>query len=114
MIFTGGAASALVTSVQRNSGEPAATGKYLSDTTGLTGVATVGSNAPLYTSWAPVVITAVGVLVPVEDEWIPRDEDGYLRLLPGEGVVARQIDGGIASDPRKAAIMMEWEEAGSV
>lgn len=109
MTFTGGPATALVTALQRHSAEPAPSGRVLSDTTGIT-PATVGSNAPLYTSWVPSVITAAGVLVAAEDEWIPRDEDDYIRLLPGEGIVVRQPDAGIATDPRKAIVMFEWEE----
>jgi hypothetical protein len=45
---------------------------------------------------------------------MPRDEDSLARLLPGEGIVVRQPDGGIASDPRKAVVMAEWEEFAAV
>lgn len=111
--LTGGPPTDLATAVQRNSGEPAPTCKVLTGTTGIT-PATVGSNALIYTSWTPPVITAAGVLTPTEDEFLPRDEDGYIRLLAGEGIVVRQPDNGVTTDPRRAAVSFEWEEFVSV
>jgi hypothetical protein len=106
--FTG-AASALITAVKRATVDVNPVGQVLSATTGLT-PSTVSANAPAYTSWAPTIITAAGILVPVEDEWIPSDEDGMAILVAGEGLVVRQPDAGVASDPRKLSVTVAWEE----
>jgi hypothetical protein len=106
--FTG-TATALLTALKRATIDANPVGQTLSASTGLT-LSTVGSNAPAYTSWAPTVITAAGVMVPVEDEWIPSDEDGMAVLTAGEGLVVRQPDAGVASDPRKLSVTVAWEE----
>src|SRR5262245_37016520 len=109
MTFTGTTSGGQITVIQRLSSDPVAVCIPLSATTGLT-PATVNSNAVGYTTWSPPVITAAGVLTPVEDTWWPLNEDSLPIILPGEGLVVRQPDAGVASDPRKMVVSCEWEE----
>ena len=107
--FTGVSSAAAIVGLPRRSAEPAQTANLVAATTGIT-PATVSANAPAYTSFAPTVVTAAGILVPTSDVWLPGSEDGMFILLPGEGIVVRQPDVGVATDPRVVAISVEWEE----
>lgn len=106
--FTG-TASAVITPLKRDSNDAANVGLALSASTGIT-PASVSSNAAIYTSWSPPVITAAGVLTPVQDAFHLYDEDEQGILAAGEGFVVRQPDAGVTTDPRRLVVSVIWEE----
>lgn len=42
--------------------------------------------------------------------WIPTNEDDFVHVLPGEGVVCYQQDSGTTSDSRVAVLNLCWDE----
>lgn len=77
-------------------------------TTANTGL-TITPVSVMYSYFLMSVITAVGVAEPVISSWDPNEE-GMPILRPGEGMVIRQPDAGVATDPRKATVNFAWEE----
>lgn len=106
MSFTGTHQGALLPIARVDNAMPAPLGILTTSTTGITPVA----GAPLYGFQLAVVVTAVGTLVPNLLEYEPQNQGGYPILAPGEGVVLRQADAGVTSDPRRLTINLAWEE----
>jgi hypothetical protein len=72
---------------------------------------TITPGATIAAWFTPIVLTAVGVSMPVEQlTFDQHDDDDLLILRPGEGIVSRQADAGTALDTRKLMIDGEWEE----
>lgn len=70
---------------------------------------TITAGAVIYGFQLVNVITAAGSVVPVMQEYEPKEE-GMPILNPGEGIVLRQPDAGVATDPRRITINLAWEE----
>lgn len=105
MTFTGVSTGAVVASGKIDSTYPNPVAILTSASTGM--VITAG---PILYSWLMMaVITAAGVSEPVLGEWEPS-EDGQPVLRAGEGLVFRQPDAGVATDPRRLVINIAWEE----
>lgn len=80
-------------------------GRFSTVSTGLT----LTAGAVAYTFFTMAVITAAGTVTPVLLEYEPREE-GMIVLRAGEGVLFQQPDAGVATDPRRLAINVAWEE----
>lgn len=106
--FTGTPSGTLLNAIKRQTSDAGPQGVAATTSTGLT-LSTVSSNAPLYAFLMTASIGSVYSSVPSLLEWEP-DEDGMLVLAPGEGIVLRQPDAGVASDPRRAVFNIGWEE----
>jgi hypothetical protein len=105
--FTGTASGATITPAKRDSTDAANTCTVRTASTGLT--LTAGAIIADFT--VPAVLTAVGIAVPV-DQWFydAGDDDDYIVLRAGEGIVVRQADAGTASDTRLLLVFGAWEE----
>lgn len=103
--FTGTFAGSEIIPVKADTTMVAHSARFSTVSTGMT-MTLVGA---AYTFFLMSVITAAGVAVPVLLEWEP-DEEGMIVLRPGEGVYFQQPDAGVASDPRRIAINLAWEE----
>lgn len=103
--FTGTFSGSEITPSKADSTMAGNVGKFSTVTTGLTPAA----GAVAYTFFLTSVITAVGAAVPVLLEWEPAEE-GMIVLAAGEGVMFQQPDAGVATDPRRIAINVAWEE----
>lgn len=65
--------------------------------------------------WSAVVpgmdFTTSGVYCTyIQQCWRPTNEDEFIDLAPGEGLVAWQPDAGTASDQRRALLYVMWDE----
>jgi hypothetical protein len=80
--------------------------------TNLTGIALV-SGAIAYQIMAPVLgLTTSGMFWaagPIYD-YDPIEEDGFIDIAPGEGLVVFQLDNGTASDGRRFSFTARWDE----
>jgi hypothetical protein len=105
--FTGTASGASITPAKRDSTDATNTLSVRSASTGLT----LAAGAIIGDFTVPPVLTAVGIAVPV-DQYLydDTDEDDYIVLRPGEGIVCRQPDAGTTSDTRLITIYGSWEE----
>lgn len=105
--FTGTASGAQLTAAKRDSTDANAVCTLRTASTGLT----LTGGAVITSFFVPPVLTGVGVAVPAEQYlYDSTDEDDYLVLRPGEGIVFRQADAGTASDTRVIVISLSWEE----
>lgn len=107
MTFTGTASGATITPAKRDSNDAANTCTVRTASTSLT--ITAGSICGDFS--IPAVLTAVGIHCPV-DQYLydSTDDDDYIVLRAGEGLVCRQADAGSSSDTRKFAVYGSWEE----
>ena len=64
----------------------------------------------LFYALPPWTSTTTGTTPGLQQELIPNDEDGYITLVPGEGLCLWQADAGTAADTRKVMINIGWEE----
>lgn len=103
--FTGTSSGAQVTPCKIDSNHSTAVGLALTASTGLT----ITAGATAYSFFLMGVITAAGVAEPVITSWEPLEES-MIVLRAGEGLVVRQPDAGVASDPRKLVTNIVWEE----
>lgn len=105
--FTGTASGATITPAKRDSNDAANVCTVRTASTGLT--LTAGAVISDFTVTA--VLTAVGIATPV-DQYLydSTDEDDYMVLRAGEGIVCRQADAGTTSDTRVAMLYGSWEE----
>lgn len=80
--------------------------------TAVTGMTvTLGALAWSVQSPAWIQSTAVGIWMPGPGgKFEPANEDDFLDIGPGEGLVLYQPDGGTASDPRRFGVTGEWDE----
>lgn len=107
MTFTGTPSGATITPAKRDSNDAANTGTVRTASTGMT----ITAGAIVSDFSVPAVLTAVGIHPPVDQYmYDDTDDDDYIVLRPGEGLVARQADAGSTSDTRKIAIYGSWEE----
>jgi hypothetical protein len=105
--FTGTASGAQITPGKRDSTDAANVCTLRTASTGLTLTAAGVMGDFMVTP----VLTAVGVAIPVEQYiYDATDEDDYIVLRAGEGLVFRQADAGTTSDTRIMAITGSWEE----
>ena len=106
--FTGTASGATITVAKRDSNDASNVCTVRTASTGLT--LTAGAVIADFT--VPAVLTAVGIAVPV-DQWLydDTDEDDYIILRAGEGLVLRQPDNGTTSDTRLVLAFGGWEES---
>lgn len=105
MTFTGTSSGGTVTIAKGQTSDATNVGLLLTATTGLTPAAVAAFAAFLPTASA----TAVGYAAPAALSWNPV-EDEQLILAAGEGVVCRQADAGTASDTRRIAMSLVWQE----
>ena len=107
MTFTGAPSGAQITPAKRDSTDAANVCSVRTASTGLT--ITAGSICGDFS--IPAVLTAVGIHCPV-DQYLydSTDDDDYIVLRAGEGLVCRQADAGSSSDTRKFAVYGSWEE----
>jgi hypothetical protein len=105
--FTGTASGATVAPGKNDSGFPNAVADLRTAVTGLT--VSLGAVVGVY--GVVGALTAVGAWVPVDNEAPESDEeDGWIVLAPGEGIVLYQDVAGTASDTRKANVTVIWDE----
>lgn len=105
MTFTGTCTASVITAGKRLTADANPTGLLVAATTGTT----PASGATLHAFTVPPILTAVGVAVPVEQEWEPPAED-EIELVAGEGLVIRQPDAGTTSDTRLVTVNIDWKE----
>jgi len=106
--FTGTASGATITPAKRDSTDAANVATVRTASTGLT----LTGGAIVTSFFVPPVLTAVGVAVPAEQYlYDSTDEDDYVVLRAGEGLVCRQADNGTTSDTRVAVLAFSWEES---
>lgn len=103
--FTGSFTGGQITPSKTDTTQPGNTALLCTNTTGLA----VTAGAVMYGFLTMGIITAAGVAEPVISSWDPN-EDGEPVIRPGEGVVIRQPDAGVATDPRRAVVNLAWEE----
>lgn len=105
--FTGTASGASITPAKRDSNDAASVCSIRTASTGLT--LTAGAICGDFS--IPAVLTAVGIHCPV-DQYLydATDDDDYIVLRAGEGIICRQPDAGSTSDTRKFAVYGSWEE----
>jgi hypothetical protein len=105
--FTGTASGATITPAKRDSNDAT---NVCSIRTASTGLA-LTAGAVIADFIVPAVLTAVGIAVPV-DQWFydSTDDDDYIVLRAGEGLVIRQADAGTTSDTRLLTVFGGWEE----
>ncbi len=104
--FTGTPSGAAITPAKRDSTDSAAQGSLRSAMTGLT----IALGQIAFAMLPPVVMTAVGYAEPFESTWAPFNEEDWIVLRPGEGVVCYQPEAGTSLDTRKLLIDLVWEE----
>lgn len=105
--FTGTPSGAQITVGKRDSTDAAQVCTVRTASTGLT--LTAGAIMGDFT--VPAVLTAVGVNAPIEQYlYDATDDDDYIILRAGEGLVFRQADAGTASDTRDIMIQGSYEE----
>lgn len=106
--FTGTASGAAVTLAKTDSNLAAATSSVRTASTGLT----ITAGAVCGDFSVPAVLTAVGIHFPY-DQWLydSTDDDDYIVLRAGEGMVIRQADAGSTSDTRKFSLFGAVEES---
>lgn len=108
--FTGAASGASITPARRKSDDAANVGNVRTAVTGMT--VTVGAVA--WMSLAPFVdfATAVGINMSARntENYEPLDEEAFLDIAPGEGVLLYQPDAGTASDLRRFGWILRWDE----
>jgi hypothetical protein len=105
--FTGTASGATITPAKRDSNDATNVCSIRTASTGLT----LTAGAVIADFIVPAVLTAVGIAVPV-DQWFydSTDDDDYIVLRAGEGLVIRQADAGTTSDTRLLTVFGGWEE----
>jgi hypothetical protein len=105
--FTGTATGASITPAKRDSTDATNTCTLRTASTGMT----ITAGAVIADFTVPAVLTAVGIAVPI-DQWFydSTDEDDYIVLRAGEGLVVRQADAGSTSDTRLVLVFGSWEE----
>ena len=105
--FTGAASGAQITGLKNDSSYPTHVVDLRTAATGLT-VSLVGVIGVLGIAQA---LTAVGAMAPASIEFIDADnEDEWIVLVPGEGIVLWQDVAGTTSDTRKLNINLIWDE----
>lgn len=107
MTFTGTPSGATITPAKRDSNDATNVCSIRTASTGLTPVA----GAPFCDFIVPAVLTAAGIAVPW-DQYLydDTDEDDYIVLRAGEGLIFRQADAGTTSDTRLLTMYGSWEE----
>lgn len=105
--FTGSASGATITAGLRDSKDAAPICSIRTASTGM--VITAGAALGDFT--IPLIISGASQTTPV-DQWFydSTDEDDYLVLRAGEGIVIRQPDAGSPSDSRLLVVFGSWEE----
>jgi hypothetical protein len=111
--FTGTASGGLIGAGKNKTTDDANVATWRSATTGMT--VSLVSNAFAFQVIPPTlgVTTAVGMFYG-RSKWVheynPVREEGFIDLVPGEGLVIYQIDAGVASDGRTYAFSARWDE----
>lgn len=105
--FTGTASGATITPAKRDSNDASNVCTVRTASTGLT----LTAGAVIADFLVPAVLTAVGIAVPV-DQWFydACDQNDYIVLRAGQGIVVRQADAGTTSDTRLLTVSGAWEE----
>lgn len=105
--FTGSATGATITAGKRDSNDATPACKIITASTGLT----LTAGAVMGDFSVPAILTAAGIAVPVEQYlYDSTDDDDYIVLRAGEGLVLRQADAGTTSDTRLVTCFASWEE----
>lgn len=107
MTFVGTGTGATITPAKRDSTDATPTCKVFTASTSLT----ITAGAAIGDFTVPAVLTAVGIAVPV-DQYLydATDDDDYMVLRAGQGIVLRQADAGSTSDTRLLTSYASWEE----
>jgi hypothetical protein len=107
--FTGTASGATVTAGKKRTSHASATADVRTAVTGMT----VSLGALMRPFMAPgILITTSGLIMPlaVPAPFAPTDEEEFIVLAAGEGIVLYQPDNGTASDGRRFTVAWTWDE----
>lgn len=110
--FTGTASGATVTPAKRNSGDATNVADMRTAVTGMT-VSMVAAMVARIIPGAPLTTSGWGM--PWANlRWDPSNEDEFIDLAAGEGVLLYQPDAGTASDTRRMSCTLVWDEYDNV
>lgn len=107
--FTGTPSGAQLTPCKRDSTDATNTLTWRTASTGMT----ITAGAALAGLQVGGSLLATNMMSPMQYWPLFQDEDGYITLRAGEGVVIRQATAGTAADTRAANFEVAWEEFNS-